>query len=155
MGRMIKSVSLPPHLHAKAEAIGNFSAFVQEALENEGDTVNLNACRPLDILGVCNGLRKPTCGHCYPRGPPTIDEWKAFRASTLKMIDQGYQAGVGYELKVSEEERIMHFEQMLSAIAERKDGVLDLKEKEEARHAKKKRKGFFKRLKNAVYAFKE
>ena len=36
MGRMIKTISLPPHLHEKAAEIKNFSGWVQDRLEEEG-----------------------------------------------------------------------------------------------------------------------
>ena len=79
MSRMIKSISLPPHLHEKAGSIENFSGWVQLRLEEEGLVVHENMHSPIIELGICNGLRKPTCAECYPEGAPTREIWNRFR----------------------------------------------------------------------------
>jgi len=129
MGRMIKTVSLPPHLHEKAEQIKNFSGWVQDRLEEEGSIVHTAAHRPIDGLGICNGVRRPTCALCYPHGAPTRDEWLAFR-----------------------NEKTPSIENLQSTITTRLEGFVDLSTKF---HEAKVQPSFFKRLKNAVSAFKE
>ena len=118
---MIKTVSLPPHLHEKAEQIKNFSGWVQDRLEEEGSIVH-NA-------GICNGVRRPTCAECYPHGAPTRDEWLAFRTEESPSIQK-----------------------LQATITTRLAGFVDLSTKF---HEAKKRPSFLKRLKNALFAFKE
>jgi len=129
MGRMIKTISLPPYLHEKANEMSNFSGWVQARLEEEGNIVHLNSCRPIPELEICNGVRRPTCGQCYPHGAPTRDEWRSFREHQ----DQ---------------------ERMQNEIQERISGFIDLSEKHKA-SSPKKRKGLIKRLKSAFLAFKK
>jgi len=129
MGRMIKTISLPPHLHEKANHIRNFSGWVQDRLEEEGSIVHTDAHRPIAQLGICNGMRKPTCAECYPRGAPTRDEWLAFRSEEAPSI-----------------------EKLQAAIAKRVEGFVDLTK---AYHEVENRPSFLKRLKNAYFTFKE
>ena len=129
MGRMIKTVSLPPHLHEKAEQIKNFSGWVQDRLEEEGSIVHNAAHRPIPELGICNGVRRPTCAECYPHGAPTRDEWLAFRTEESPSIQK-----------------------LQATITTRLAGFVDLSTKF---HEAKKRPSFLKRLKNALFAFKE
>ena len=126
---MIKTVSLPPHLHEKAKQIQNFSGWVQERLEEEGSIVHTAAHRPIPELGICNGVRRPTCAECYPHGAPTRDEWLAFRNEENPSI-QNLQA----------------------TITTRLEGFVDLSTK---LHEAKLKPSFLKRLKNALSAFKE
>ena len=129
MGRMIKTVSLPPHLHEKAEQIKNFSGWVQDRLEEEGSIVHTAAHRPIDGLGICNGVRRPTCALCYPHGAPTRDEWLAFR-----------------------NEKPPSIENLQSTITTRLEGFVDLSTKF---RVVKVRPSFLNRLKNAYSTFKE
>ena len=59
MARMVKTISLPPYLYDKAKEIKNFSAWVQDRLEEEGSIVHNQAHRPIPELGICNGVRRP------------------------------------------------------------------------------------------------
>tara|TARA_R100000329_G_scaffold145794_1_gene131706 strand:- start:176 stop:655 length:480 start_codon:yes stop_codon:yes gene_type:complete len=156
MGRMIKSISLPPHLAAKAEDIPNFSAFVQDALERHGHQVSINACRPIPLLEVCNGVRKPTCGICYPRGPPNNDEWLRFRKRCL-ITPKNEGPGPSHdELKITPEEVVAEYRVMLKEIDERIDGIIDLKAIEDEKvRSRQKGASFIKRLKMGFLAFKE
>ena len=129
MGRMIKTISLPPHLHEKAAAIKNFSAWVQDRLEEEGLVVHTDAHRPIPGLGICNGVRRPTCAECYPRGAPTRDEWLAFRSEEDPSIAN-----------------------LLATIEARLAGFVDLSREF---HEEKVRPSLLKRLKKAYFTFKE
>jgi hypothetical protein len=129
MARIIKTISLPPHLHDKAAEIKNFSGWVQDRLEEEGSIGHTSAHRPIPDLGICNGVRRPTCAECYPEGAPTRDEWLAFRAEKNPSI-----------------------ESLRATIIERLEGFVDLSK---AFHEEKKRPSFLKRLKNAYFTFKE
>lgn len=129
MGRMIKTISLPPHLHDKAGEIKNFSGWVQDRLEEEGSIVHTAAHRPIPELGICNGVRKPTCAECYPRGAPTRTEWIEFRNAKNPSI-----------------------ENLQATIATRLEGFVDLSVKF---HEVKKKPTLIKRLKNAISAFKQ
>ena len=126
---MIRSISLPPHLHAKAAEIKNFSGWVQDHLEAEGHIVHTDAHRPIPELGICNGMRRPTCAECYPDGAPTRDEWLAFRNEEFHTI-----------------------EHLQDNIRRRLAGFLDLSREF---HEAKVRPSFLKRLKNAYFTFKE
>ena len=129
MARIIKTISLPPHLHEKASQIRNFSGWVQDRLEEDGLIVHNSAHRPIELLGICNGVRRPTCGECYPHGAPTRDEWLAFRNAENPSI-----------------------ENLQATIATRLEGFVDLSKEF---HEGKKRPSFLKRLKNAYFTFKE
>jgi len=129
MSRMIKTISLPPHLYEKSKEITNFSGWVQERLEEEGSIVHTAAHRPIPSLGICNGVRKPTCAECYPHGAPTRDEWLNFRREENPSI-----------------------ENLQATIATRAEGFVDLSTKF---HEAKKRPSLLKRLKNAYFTFKE
>jgi len=126
---MIKTISLPPYLYEKAKDIPNFSRWVQDRLEEEGSIVHNAAHRPIVELGICNGVRKPTCAECYPHGAPTRDEWLAFRNAKTPSI-----------------------ENLQETIATRLAGFVDLSREF---HEEKKRTSFLKRLKNAYFTFKE
>ena len=128
MGRMIKTISLPPYLYDKANEMRNFSGWVQARLEEEGNIVHNDSCRPIPEFGICNGIRKPTCGQCYPHGAPNKTEWLSFREHQ----DQ---------------------ERMQIEIQKRISGFVDLSEKHKQSFPKK-RKGLLKRLKSAFLAFK-
>lgn len=129
MARIIKTISLPPHLHEKASQIKNFSGWVQDRLEEDGLIVHSAAHRPIPSLGICNGVRRPTCAECYPNGAPNRDEWLAFRNAETPSI-----------------------ENLQATIATRLEGFVDLSTKF---HEAKKRPSFLKRLKNAYFTFKE
>jgi hypothetical protein len=129
MTRMIKTISLPPHLHEKAAEIKNFSGWVQDRLEEEGSIVHTDAHRPIPELGICNGVRRPTCAECYPHGAPTRDEWLAFRNDENPSIE--------------------HLQYVIVA---RQEGFVDLSKEF---HEAKKKPTFLKRLKNAFFSFKE
>jgi len=129
MARMIKTISLPPHLHEKADQIKNFSGWVQDRLEEEGSIVHTAAHRPIPALGICNGVRRPTCAECYPHGAPTRDEWLNFRSEENPSI-----------------------ENLQSVIVERLEGFVDLSTKF---RVVKVRPSFLNRLKNAYSTFKE
>jgi len=146
---MIKSISLPPHLAEKASSIGNFSGWVQEQLEKEGFEVNVNMHNPIPELGVCNGMRKPTCGQCYPEGPPTQAEWLSFRDS-LYFHDE--LRGIRNLTAITSEIESAYSE-MLGKITHRLEGIVDLKEKEDKKSTT--RRSLLKRLKSAVSAFKK
>lgn len=129
MGRMIKTISLPPHLHEKAAEIKNFSGWVQDRLEEEGSIVHDAAHRPIPELGICNGVRRPTCAECYPHGAPTRDEWLFFRGAENPSIQN-----------------------LQLEIQTRQAGFRDLSREF---HEVKVRPSFAKRLKNAWFSFKE
>ena len=129
MARIIKTISLPPHLHEKASQIRNFSGWVQDQLEAEGLIVHTDAHRPIPELGICNGVRRPTCAECYPDGAPTRDEWLAFRNEEFHSI-----------------------EQMQDNIRRRLAGFVDLSTEF---HEAKKKPTLLERLKNAYFTFKE
>jgi len=129
MARMVKTISLPPYLYDKAKEIKNFSAWVQDRLEEEGSIVHSQAHRPIPELGICNGVRRPTCGECYPHGAPTRDEWLSFRNAEDPSI-----------------------ESLQQTITTRLEGFVDLSK---AHHEVKSKPSFLKRLKNAYITFKE
>jgi len=129
MARIIKTISLPPHLHEKASQIRNFSGWVQDRLEEDGLIVHNSAHRPIPALGICNGVRRPTCAECYPHGAPTRDEWLFFRNAEDPSI-----------------------EILQETIATRLGGFVDLSTKF---HEAKRKLSFLNRLKNALSAFKE
>jgi len=129
MARMIKTISLPPHLHDKAAEIKNFSAWVQDRLEEEGTIGHTSAHRPIPDLGICNGVRRPTCAECYPHGAPTRDEWLFFRNAEDPSI-----------------------ENLQDTIRVRLGGFVALSKEF---HEAKKKPTFLKRLKNAYFTFKE
>tara|TARA_R100000963_G_C4599619_1_gene73833 strand:+ start:258 stop:641 length:384 start_codon:yes stop_codon:yes gene_type:complete len=126
---MIKTISLPPYLYEKAKDIPNFSGWVQDRLEEEGSIVHTAAHRPIVELGICNGVRKPTCAECYPHGAPTRDEWLFFRAEEDPSI-----------------------ESLQETIITRLEGFVDLSK---AHREVKPKPTFLKRLKNAYITFKE
>jgi len=84
MARIIKSVSLDPRTALIAGQIGNFSAFVRDALyqyeEHYAQVVRHTADEEHRHGGLCNAMSRPYCRTCWPRGPPAGDAWRAFVA---------------------------------------------------------------------------
>ena len=84
MARIIKSVSLDPHTAQVAANIGNFSAFVRDALmqyeEHYAEVERHTHPEEGRRLGLCNGMSRPYCRTCWPYGPPPGAAWRAFGA---------------------------------------------------------------------------
>lgn len=83
MARIIKSVSLDPRTAQIASQMGNFSAFVRDALyqyeEHYAQVERHTHDEDNRIAGLCNAMSSPYCRTCWPQGPPGRDAWKAFR----------------------------------------------------------------------------
>ena len=84
MARIIKSVSLDPKTAQIAAHIGNFSAFVRDALlqyEAHYDAAQTHAWdEDARIGGLCLGVGPTYCRACYPHGPAPKEAWLAYRA---------------------------------------------------------------------------
>jgi len=84
MARIIKSISLCPQTAQIAGQMGNFSAFVRDALyqyEEHYAQVERHTAEEKDRrLGLCNAMSRPYCRTCWPHGPPDGDAWRAFVA---------------------------------------------------------------------------
>jgi len=84
MASIIRSVSLTPQTAHIASKLGNFSAFVREALLRfeaaQGEAGHTHA--PSDRLeGLCNAMREPACRVCFPHGAPTREDWLFFTSA--------------------------------------------------------------------------
>jgi len=89
---MIKTVSLTPETFEFADRKPNFSKWVQEQLIKD----SLARCEDIHVThpsgrvkGLCNGLHQNQCLQCYPDGPPTREEWRAFRTAMSSDIEAG------------------------------------------------------------------
>ena len=84
MARIIKSVSLDPRTAQIAGQIGNFSAFVRDALyqyeEHYAQVERHTADEDNRKGGLCNAMSRPYCRTCWPHGPPAQTAWLAFNA---------------------------------------------------------------------------
>ena len=81
--RVPKSVSLSPLcdnlVSRHFQMRGQFSAFVRAAILDYDERVSGGGGHtPIEGLGICNGVRRPTCSFCYPDGPPTRENWLKF-----------------------------------------------------------------------------
>lgn len=90
--RIPKSVSVTPQVHQLITkhfpVRGQFSAFVRAAVLDHDELVVLGGGEhtPIESLGICNGVRRPTCSFCYPEGPPERQNWLEFRKKTDKFL---------------------------------------------------------------------
>lgn len=106
--RVPKSVSVSPvvdqliteHFSRR----GQFSAFVRAAVLDHDERVNTGGGphTPIEGLGICNGVRRPTCSICFPEGPPLLENWQDFRRKTneyLKLPDRDGKIEIHFAVK--------------------------------------------------------
>jgi len=90
---------------------GQFSAFVRAAVIDHDERVTKGggAHRPIEALGLCNAMRRPTCSICFPEGPPSRENWLKFMALVGPTIrDPTYEIPAnGYDPFIAQETETM------------------------------------------------